>query len=222
MNHYTAISIFFCAAIYVATSNAADIRTVGRVKVDLQPIHDWNEAKSDNSSKSNAPSLGERPLQHWKEISVSEYVSSMVNPVVVIYSKSGGSQQVLLQGCPQRLLDKLKQKSELSVKLDRASAASRYAAATAVEKEKRSSAHYSVSGNAAYVSSVANDKQRRQDEAAAAAAKQKLTKAEEEALEKQLQTLETEIRVEGKLLAMFIGKKYAGFEIWDTGLTGRW
>ena len=71
------------------------------------------------------------------------------------------------------------------------------------------------------MNAVAADEQRRQDQAATAKARAKRTKEEVEAINDELKKLDKEIDIEGKLLAMSMGNTYAGFPVWDTGITSR-
>lgn len=218
MKHF---SLFFYFSVIAATSLANDVRTVSKKKIDLQPIHDWKMAKNEGASYTNAAGTSERPLKHWKDISITEYVTTLGNPVVVAKLGDGTTQTIMLRNCPKSLVTKLSRKKTLLDRLKGASADSRDAAANAVEKEGKASASYSVSGTASYVNAVAADEQRRQDQAAIAKARAKRTKEEVEAINDELQKLDKEIEIEGKLLAMSMGSTYAGFPVWDTGITSQ-
>ena len=212
--------ILYLSAI-AATTLASDVRTVNQKKIDLQPIHDWKMAKTEGVSYTNAAGTSERPLQHWKDIFITEYVKTLGSLVVVARLGDGTTQTIMLRNCPQSLVTKLTRKKTLIDQLKGASANSRDAAANAVEKEGKASASYSVSGSASYVNAVAADEQRRQDQAATAKARAKRTKEEVEAINDELKKLDKEIDIEGKLLAMSMGNTYAGFPVWDTGITSR-
>ena len=89
----------------LSTASGSDIRTIGQTKVDLQPIHDWKAA---GGSKTNeAKGRGERPLSHWKDITVLEYVKSLGNPVVVVKLEGGETQTIMLKNCPATLVANL-------------------------------------------------------------------------------------------------------------------
>ena len=63
----------------------SDIRTIGQTQGDLQPIHDWKAAKATNKSDTQmAKAMSERPLPHWKDLAVQDYVKSVGDPVVVV------------------------------------------------------------------------------------------------------------------------------------------
>jgi len=53
--------IALCLLLTSLSALGADVRTVNGIRVDLQPIWDWQKAKAEGQED-----VGERPLPHWK------------------------------------------------------------------------------------------------------------------------------------------------------------
>ena len=57
MRHFL-LSLLFLVTLAVS---AADVRVVNGIRVDLQPIWDWQTAKAEGQED-----VGERPMPHWR------------------------------------------------------------------------------------------------------------------------------------------------------------
>jgi len=191
------------------TAYGSDIRTIGQKQVDLQPIHDWKAAQAANRSNAQAArTIGERPLPHWKDLAVEEYVKSVGDPIVVVTLAGGATQTILLHNCPAALVAKLIRRQSLVEELKSAKFNASNAAAKALEKEGKAS-----------LSRRGSRKQRKEE--AEAKANAKLAEKNEKTLAGEMATLNKAIASEGSLLAMATGATYAGFPVWDTGITSR-
>ena len=84
---------------------AAELRTVGNVQVDLQPLVDWSVKKK-----------GERPLKHWKLVQVLELKKPSASPALLC-DIEGLKTEIILKNCPGGLVDLLHQKADLDAKL---------------------------------------------------------------------------------------------------------
>lgn len=195
----TSLTTFILGCLFTACGS--DIRTIGLKQVDLQPIHDWKAAKA-------AKTRGERPLPHWKDLAVEEYVKSVGNPVVVVKLAGGETQTIMLHNCPAALVAKLIRRQSLAEQLKSAKLDAGNASAKALEKEGKASGSRRASRN-----------QRKEE--ADAKANAKLAERNEKAIAEEIASLDQAIESEGNLLAMATGSTYAGFPVWDTGMTSR-
>ena len=96
---------------------AAEIRTVGNVEVDLQPLIDWTAKKK-----------GERPLKHWKLVQILEQKKQSAAPELLCEIE-GLKMSIILKNGPGEILNLLHQKDALGTKL----AAARKVEATTAE-----------------------------------------------------------------------------------------
>jgi hypothetical protein len=194
---------------WLFTTFGSDIRTIGQKQVDLQPIHDWKAAKAEKRSGSQvARTVGERPLPHWKDVVVEEYVKSVGDPIVVAKVGGGATQTIVLNNCPTALVSKLIRLQSLTEQLKSAKLEVNRASAKALETAGKASRGRRAS-------------RQQRKEAADAKARVKLAEGNEQAIAEEIATLEQAVASEGNLLAMATCSTYAGFPVWDTGMTSR-
>ncbi len=189
-------------------ANGADLRTVGGVPVDLQPVHDWN---TDHK--------GDRPLKHWKDVQVMKFERTSAYPQVVARI-DGQQRSILLRNCPQRLLNALSQRTAVEKQLD---SARKKAAQTRSEVEyasTRTPGTFVATGSSEFVNSAAVEYEARREDLAKAKAALAEAVANEARLSRQLAELDRTIEAEGGLLAMNTGQTLGNLEVWDTGMKG--
>lgn len=203
----------------LSTASGSDIRTVGQTKVDLQPIHDWKAA---GGSKTNeAKGRGERPLSHWKDITVLEYVKSLGNPVVVVKLEGGETQTIMLKNCPATLVANLIHRPPLDQRLKAAKIITQKVKANYLDRSEKAEASARAARGATWDSPLGIAQT--QDSQVAKDAYEDLARAEknETAITEEFETLSKAIESMNKILAMYTGQSYATFPIWDTGITSR-
>lgn len=137
---------------------------------------------------------GERPMKHWKQVQVQEWKGDIAWPHVVIMLEDGTQQEVLLKNCDAFVLNPIKELVALDQQIAEADAGVMTTGAT---------------GN--------NTVTRRM--AAQANANSDANKALAEQLRKNRAAVNQRAKAakDVKLLAMFTGAKYGGYDVWDCG-----
>lgn len=203
------MKLIFAVLLASLPALASDIRTVGGKKVDLQPIHDWA-----------LTSKGERPMPHWKSLTVTGYVKSLQFPVMVVTDGTKAT-NVLLKNCPGPLLEKLVRRQSLVRQLNVARGNLANAEANAEAKNKQSKAASKHARYAEFGSPASNDETVKLYASIDASDFASESRKNMEAIEKQIESVSAAIEGENKVFAMFTGQTYATFPIWDTGITAR-
>jgi hypothetical protein len=201
-----ASGILLGLSLCIQQTHGAEIRTVGGIQVDIQPVLDW---KSDQK--------GDRPMAHWKDVQVVKFERTSAFPQVVARI-DGQQKSILIRNCPTRLISALRQKAALEKNLANARKNTAQARSDAEYAATRASSEFAASGSASYVNAVANDYQTRRDDLAAAKADLAEAIANEGKLVQELNKIEETLQTEGALLAMNTGETYGNLAVWDTGM----
>lgn len=192
-------------------ARASDLRTISGKSVDLQPIHDWEENQK-----------GERPLKHWKDIELVDWVDQGPHGHPVATIRIGAEQKkVWLKHCPKEVIRDFTKVVELERQLATAKQQALSANAEAEAAKIRASSGYSVAGDKAFVNAVLAQDQARADAAANAQAAATYAAGTVEKLNADLTLARAKLAADGKLLAMDTGTAFGSDPIWDTGLPGR-
>jgi hypothetical protein len=173
------------------TANAADVRIVNNVRVDLQPVHNWMKNHK-----------GERPMKHWKQIKITSFTPGGPWPTCVMSIDGGGDKTVYLKNIPIVAIQYLNQRAYLESQIKTLSEqiaidTKRLRSANAVQAEYGSEYDQNRDIFRANLQNRRDDLDELRDKLS------ELTAHEDKSLSD---------------LAMFSGQVYNSMEVWDCGL----
>jgi hypothetical protein len=139
---------------------------------------------------------GDRPMKHWKQVQITEFKGETATmPHVIITIDDGRMQEVLLKNIDAPVLAPLRELAEIDRQI--------------AEVQPLANSQMASGGG-----SIVNQRMARMANNDIAAAQSRLSN-----LKQQRITAESKAKsaMQAKLLAMFVGTKYSGFEVWDCG-----
>jgi hypothetical protein len=171
--------------------NAADIRIVNNVRVNLQSVHDW----VDNHD-------GERPMKHWKQIKIIQFVPGGPWPTCTLLVDGKDHKTVYLKNIPVSAIQYLNQVSYLESQIKNlseqiATDTKRLRVANAVQAEYGSEYDQNRDIFAANLHNKEDDR---------------------DSLVEKLSGLKSQEKELTSDFAMFTGQIYNNMEVWDCGL----
>ena len=179
-----------------------DIRAVGGIEVDLAPVHRWLLHPD-----------GERPLKNWKQIHVLQFKGAVAGMErCVIKHENGEDAEVLISNLPTGL------KGFLTTASQQRSSVAALRSRIALDERGLRETDAAMSGRmSAYVRPSRMLRSRAIGQAF------RLKRSKEQLA--QLETLNAVLLIRGveqtTVLAMFTGRIYSNFEIWDCGRSRR-
>lgn len=186
---------------------AADLRTVSGIAVDVEPAVTWERAEGKK---------GERPLPHWKMVTVLAYAGPANGGHVALVSIKGlGEREVLLTGVAQDLVQKMTRHRDIGWALGNAKAAKAGAEHAERATQGLSTGGFAM-GSAGYVQSVAAQWQRNRNMQAMAAANAGLVRESIERLTEMKHAAELDL-IGATDVAMWTGREIAGRQLWTFG-----
>lgn len=171
--------------------NAADIRVVNNVRVDLTPVHNW----LDNHE-------GERPMKHWKQIKIKDFTPGGPWPTCVFSVDGSGGKTAYLKNIPASAMQYLNQISYLQSQIKTLSEQ----IATDTKRLRTANAVQAQYGS---------EYDQNRD---AFSARLQNNKDDLDSLEEKFSELKAQEKELTSDFAMFTGQVYNNVEVWDCGM----
>ena len=162
---------------------------VGNATVDLAPVNKWLKSPS-----------GERPLKHWKKITISEIQEQAGGSWRCTATiEGGGKMTIYVNNLPEKIRTYVQSVSDLDAKIKNLEGQ------VAEEKTNAPTGHIRVKGR---VARQAVDAQKQKTGA---------DQTELSSLRNQYQEMTAKASEKAETLAMFTGRNYGSSQIWDCG-----
>jgi hypothetical protein len=169
--------------------SASDVRIVGTVHVDIQPVHDWLENPT-----------GDRPMAHWKEIKIIEFTPGAPWPTSK-FTADGKTKTAYLKNIPPVTIQYLNQINQLRAQIKN------------LKNQITNDRKQLHSADAVQAESGSQYDQNRD----AFRARLHNNEIDLDSLNEKLEELDSQEKEKTSDFAMFTGQIYNKLEVWDCG-----